>query len=124
MVFRQNSHEGYLHVDHSNSPGLPPEIARRCGYDPRHCGEGQVYETATMGCAHCGIAVVKNPFRMRARTYCVKCDNRYVCDYCAWAMAQPGYVHASIEKKADLVMTGRWALAGSPTNPVLTPIIT
>src|SRR5262249_276454 len=121
-AFWQRTHEGYLMVDHRASPGLPPEIARRAGYDPAQCGEGKMYETATIGCCHCGIAVVKNPFRTRERAKCHKCEGRYVCDFCAEEMRKPDYIHYSIEQLKDLVDTGRWALAGTMVRPILTPI--
>jgi len=60
-------HEGYLIVDHRASPGnaLAPE--------------GQVYETPTVTCSHCGSVVILSPTRTRPRHYCFKCDH-YVCD--------------------------------------------
>jgi len=63
----QRTKEGYLIIDHRASPGntLAPE--------------GQVYETPTVTCSHCGAVVVLSPTRKRPRHYCVKCDH-YVCD--------------------------------------------
>jgi hypothetical protein len=45
---------GYLMVDHRASPGLPEDVARWAGYDPKLAGEGKVYEVDTMSCSHCG----------------------------------------------------------------------
>jgi hypothetical protein len=60
-------HEGYLIVDHRASPGNAL------------AGEGQVYETPTVTCSHCGSVVILSPTRTRPRHYCFKCDH-YVCD--------------------------------------------
>jgi len=61
-------HEGYLLIDHRNSPGLPGALG----------GTG-IFESATITCAHCHVVVVLNPDRSRARGYCARCDH-YVCD--------------------------------------------
>jgi hypothetical protein len=124
MIFTKKSYEGYLHVDHRASPGLPEAAARRAGYDPAFCGEGKVYEAATLGCVHCGAHVVKNPFRTRERGQCSKCGYRYVCDGCAAAMKDPFYVHRSIDEISDKLNSGRWALSGLMSNPNLTPRLT
>ena len=87
---------GYLLVDHRASPGLPEEIARMAGYDPRLCREGKVFESRTMTCAHCRGSVVPHPARTRARASCLQCDNRegaYICDACDFERNQPDYVH-------------------------------
>ena len=44
---------GVLMVDHRASPGLPEDVARWAGYDPKQVGEGRVYEVATLHCSHC-----------------------------------------------------------------------
>ncbi len=89
----ERSREGYLLIDHRASPGLPEEVARQTGLDPRYCGEGKMLEAATLTCAHCKSVVVKNPARIRERAKCVKCGWRYVCDFCAAEMDKPGYQH-------------------------------
>jgi hypothetical protein len=75
----KRSQEGYLLVDHRNSPGiterdLTPAL-RAAGFEA-HTG---VFESPTIRCAHCGTMVVINPQRTRARHYCQPCDH-YVCD--------------------------------------------
>jgi hypothetical protein len=77
--------EGYLKIDHSNSPGFTPEEAAagaRTSVLP-FVGPGKVFEAATLTCGHwpCGRIVIKNPDRVRARGYCPKCDH-FVCDFC------------------------------------------
>lgn len=79
--------EGYLLVDHRDSPGLTEEAVHRAGM-PVGSGRG-VFETATFTCTHCTTVVVMNPLRTRDRAYCSKCD-RYICDGCGAAMAASG----------------------------------
>jgi hypothetical protein len=118
MPFRKTSHDGELFMDHRASPGIPDEAAARLGLPPG-AGRG-VYEAATIGCPHCGSAVVLNPYRTRERANCAKC-NRYICDHCAAAMADPDYVHRTFAEIAEMVRSGRWIVTGSPSRPVLTP---
>lgn len=71
--------EGYLLIDHRNSPGLPEELDAALG---RPIGSGQgTFECPTITCGHCQVIVVVNPLRNRTRGYCPKCDT-YVCDAC------------------------------------------
>lgn len=72
-------HEGYVSVDHRNSPGiteadLTPELRAR-GFFPTT----GMLEAPTLRCCHCGTIVIVNPARTRARHYCQPCDH-YVCD--------------------------------------------
>jgi len=97
---------GEIMIDHRASPGLPEEIARWAGYDPRFCREGKVYTQKTMTCAHCRGAVVPNIFRTRERHSCAKCSHHYICDACAYEMTLPDYVHTPFEKKVDIVKQG------------------
>ncbi len=99
---REQSREGYLLVDHRASPGLPADIARASGYDPRHCGEGAVFEAATLTCSHCKVVFVRNPLRTRERAKCFKCGWHYVCDLCAAEMLRPDYDHLPFEKLVDV----------------------
>jgi len=108
---------GYLLVDHRASPGLPADVARLCGYDPRLSGEGKVYEADTLACSHCGGTVVKNIFRVRERHACMKCSGHYICDGCAYLAAQPDYVHTPISKQIEV----RKAAMGSPSNLLISP---
>lgn len=96
-------HEGVLLIDHRASPGIPADIARRLGYDPKTVAEGALLETATLSCKHCGGAWMKNRFRIRPREYCRKCDH-YLCDGCAREASLPGYVHRCKEQKLDAVL--------------------
>jgi hypothetical protein len=101
---------GYLMVDHSNSPGLPEDIARQSGYNPALCKEGKRFEADTLKCAHCAVSVLKSPMRdttKMPRNKCPKCrdsagDARYICDVCAFRMTLPDYIHVSYQKYIDV----------------------
>lgn len=111
--------EGYLFVDHRASPGLPEDIARQAGFDPRLCREGRVFEAKTLTCSHCQTPVMLNPERERARGHCPKCDH-YICDLCTAKMREPDYVHMPFKKLVDLVKDveakGGVMLMGSAPN--------
>lgn len=95
---------GELVVDHRASPGLPENIARWAGYDPKACGEGSIYKVATLHCSHCLMRGVPNHARTRPRALCMECNNReghYICDTCDFERSQPGYVHAPLVKKIE-----------------------
>ena len=93
---------GYLMVDHRASPGLPEDIARWAGYDPKQTGEGKVYEVDTLKCFNCHGHVVPNPFRTRERhSY----KGHYVCDHCAYLLSRPDYVHTPLSKIFDNLKT-------------------
>ena len=97
-------HEGYLMVDHRGSPGLTPTEAIQLGYHPSQVGEGQLFETKTNHCNHCGTVVIMNPLRMRERSYCSACD-KYICDNCGVEMRLPDYVHKTYTQYLDEGLT-------------------
>lgn len=92
---------GVIIVDHSASPGLPEDIARAAGYDPKFCIEGKIFEAATLTCAHCRTSQVKNKFRIRERANCMKCGGQYICDICHANTKRPLYSHLPFEKLAE-----------------------
>jgi hypothetical protein len=108
--------EGYLLIDHQASPGLPEDVARYSGLDPKFCGEGKRFEAATLTCSHCKVAVVKNPLRTRERENCPKCGNHYICDFCAAKMREPNYSHLPYDKLRDEILENghRGLILGSP----------
>lgn len=109
--------QGYLLVDHQASPGLPEDVARLAGYDPKFCGEGKRFEADTLTCSHCKTAVVKNPLRQRERVHCFKC-NHYICDFCAFkAYSKPDFDHTPFDKIVDVIL-GQPVL-GSPAKLLL-----
>lgn len=93
--------EGYLLFDHRASPGLPEDFARAMGMDPALAKEGKVFEAATLTCAHCKTVVMKNPYRLRERSACMKCGGKYICDGCGFAAYHPDYDHSPFEKQRD-----------------------
>jgi len=97
-------HEGWLLLDHSASPGIPVDIARKIGLDPKLVAEGKKVELATLACKHCGGAWIKNPDRKRPRGYCRFCDH-YICDGCKADSLLPGYVHRTKEDKFEAVLS-------------------
>jgi len=72
--------EGHLLVDHRASPGITADELFAVGLDPTMAvPEGKVLEAPTQTCAHCDDVVIMNPYRVRARGHCRKCD-RFICD--------------------------------------------
>src|SRR5262249_10126790 len=100
------------------SPGLPEDIARQSGFDPKLCAEGKMFEADTLTCSHCKCTVVKNPLRVRERAKCSKCGWHYICDICAAAMLHPDYSHFPFEKLKDITLNGDQPL-GSPPKLLL-----
>ena len=68
-------HEGYLIIDNRGLPAVPRHPSGL--FDSP--GANQVYECATVTCAHCNTIVILRPDRSRPRNYCRKCD-AYICD--------------------------------------------
>jgi hypothetical protein len=92
-------HEGYLLIDHRNSPGITEEVAHRAGL-PTGAGRG-VFETPTITCSHCQKVLVINPLRTRDREYCGKCDH-YVCDQCGLVLKLGGECRTMSEIMDDV----------------------
>jgi len=113
--------EGYVMVDHRASPGLPEDVARMCGYDPALCREGKMYEAASLTCAHCKVAVVKNPLRTRERANCAKCGFRYICDLCDAARFHADYVHTPFEQRFEEALSGQVQTPANPHGLILPP---
>lgn len=95
---KEHIHEGYLMLDHRASPGFTPEQAIALGYAPGLTGEGQIYETKTNHCTHCGTVVILNPLRERERAHCISC-HKDICDNCGIEMKMPFYVHKTYQQK-------------------------
>jgi hypothetical protein len=76
----QRDKEGYLRIDHRDSPGFTEEEAIAAG---RSCliGQPRLFEAPTFTCSHCTRVVIMNPQRERSRAYCPKCDH-LICDWC------------------------------------------
>ena len=94
--------QGWLQVD-NGEPCITPLQAWQLGL-PLDYARKSVVEMDTLHCKHCGGCVIKNPDRVRARGYCMKCS-WYVCDACAYQMSLPDYVHETLLEKADKLKT-------------------
>jgi hypothetical protein len=75
-------HEGYLMIDHRNSPGVSAELIQQSGKSAPIVGAGALHEAPIITCSHCQAGMMLNPMRTRNREYCAKCDH-YICDRCA-----------------------------------------
>lgn len=89
-MFSKRSLEGYLLVDHRDSPGIEDQIG---------CGGGRLFEVATYSCCGCQRGIIKNPDRSRARNYC-RAHDKYMCDGCALTYKVTG-VHKSYKQVMD-----------------------
>ena len=94
------------------------------GMDPHLVKEGKILEAATLTCAHCKGAVVKNLWRVRERASCMKCRGKYICDACALEARMPDYNHAPFEMKVDVLkdLEAKGFFGGTPqtlTQPKL-----
>jgi hypothetical protein len=88
-MFSKRELEGYLEIDHRESPGITPELAAKVGRGTIPVLAGTIFKAATYNCSHCEALVVINPKRTRTRGYCPKCD-RYVCDLCEAELVRTG----------------------------------
>lgn len=75
----KKNHEGYLLIDHRNSPGIPKEFQLLGVPQELIVGAGQILEIAIATCSHCQAEIILNPSRTRPRNNCPKCDH-YICD--------------------------------------------
>ena len=81
-MFSKRSQEGYVLIDHRNSPGISHEFVRANNLDVPAVGAGQVFESAISVCHACGGDIILNPNRSRPREWCMEHD-AYMCDRCA-----------------------------------------
>lgn len=108
--------EGYLMIDHSHSPGIPEELARRWAAQGTVVKAGStVLEAGSYTCAHCQFIVIKNKNRTRPREICRKCM-AIVCDRASCVLeCQP------FEVLIERVTAGK-ALHVDPTTNLLLPM--
>ena len=101
-MFRKSEREGYVMIDHRESPGFSCDempSAYRAGIP---VGAGTLFEGATNMCSHCQRIVVMNPDRVRQRGYCFNCDH-YICDGCAVAMKTSGVCNSFDRRAAEFI---------------------
>lgn len=105
----KRSSEGYVLIDHRNSPGITPEFVRANNLDAPAVGAGVTYESALVVCSHCGRDVILNPNRTRDREWCYTCDG-YICDGCG-AAKKAGAACVTVRQKIaqafDTIQKGR-----------------
>lgn len=117
MTIQSLKQQGYLMIDHRASPGLPEDVAIKCGYDPKLSGEGKLFEADTLTCKHCKTTQLKNILRTRERASCYKCGYRYICDFCAADMLRPDYSHTPFEALVEA--TAKAMIIGSPPKLIM-----
>jgi hypothetical protein len=80
-MFSKREMEGYVMIDHRDSPGFTQEEAARLGLGGLPVGRGTLFQSPTITCHVCQAVVIINPDRSRSRGYCPK-HNAYSCDAC------------------------------------------
>jgi|SRR5882724_278217 len=78
-MFSKRELEGYVLIDHRNSPGVSHEQAQR---GLVAVPGGTMLESPTFLCSRCQKTIILNPDRSRSRGYCRKCDHD-ICDGCS-----------------------------------------
>src|SRR5882672_5087109 len=103
-MISKRDREGYLSIDHRNSPGISEEEAAAAtaslGIHVDPVPGGTHFQSPTIRCAHCPRMVVLRPDRSRARNYCSKCDF-YICDDCALLRKVSGVACRPYQKYLD-----------------------
>lgn len=104
VTSRIGGRNGWLIIDHRNSPGIPesmaPQVAAAGGIP---VAGNTVLELDTWTCAHCSAIVLKNPDRVRPREVCRKCMS-VVCDKCIlWCEPFAKVAEAIVEGKLHKV---------------------
>jgi hypothetical protein len=100
-----NDLEGYLLMDHRDSPGVPDEMVKLAGL-PEGAGRG-LFECPIYTCGHCqkGVPVVVGAFGTREKRYvCSKCRH-VLCLDCARAKALTD-VCDPFESKIERMLAG------------------
>lgn len=95
-------HEGYLLLDHSNSPGVPDEVSVSVGL-PVGSGMG-LFEAPTFTCHHCQSVGVIDPKRSNGMAYYCKGCSHLICDPCGEEKVKTG-VCRTFEQRVDEFLT-------------------
>ena len=103
-MFSKREREGYVSIDHRNSPGISVEEAAvasaAAGIQIDPVPGGTHFQSPTFHCAHCPRQVIMRPERTRARNYCSKCD-WHICDDCALLRKVSGIACRPYQKYLD-----------------------
>lgn len=98
-MFRKTELEGYLELDHRESPGFTPEQCKAARFGHTMPVGSKRFQLKTYTCCGCQRQIIVNPERERARNYCRKCD-RYMCDDCSLSFKLTGE-HKSFKQIID-----------------------
>ncbi len=104
----KRSFEGYLEIDHRESPGIPCKQSAAV-HSLLPAEGGKRFQLATKRCSHCPRIVVLRPERVRARGYCPKCDG-FVCDDCETTRVLTGICRTwkqQVDEYMDAAAKGR-----------------
>ena len=107
-MFSKKEREGYVMIDHRESPGFSCDEAPAAYRAGIPVGAGAFFEGATNTCSHCQRVVVMNPDRVRQRAWCINCDH-YICDGCGVTMKLTGACSSFIrraEAELELAIKG------------------
>jgi hypothetical protein len=91
--------EGWLMIDHRESPGVTDN--EMIGFNPDFwpgAGKG-LTECPICICGHCQRTMIIKPDRTREFPYCRSCDDD-ICEACAWTMQTTGE-HKSFKQHCD-----------------------
>lgn len=100
-MFSKRELEGYLEIDHRESPGITLELAAKIGRGTIPVAAGKKFQAATMHCPYCERMIIRNPSRERARNFDPKTD-RYMCDDCALVRQMGGELISMKQKIQEL----------------------
>lgn len=94
----KRSNEGYICIDHRNSPGITGEyLAQHNMKETPLVGKGQTYESAVLTCHGCQGDIIINPARTRDRAWC-RVHDAYLCDNCDARRAAAGGICKSLSQ--------------------------
>jgi hypothetical protein len=88
-MFSKRELEGYLEIDHRESPGVNPEDVPVLAGIRMAVPGGTRGQFPAVKCHVCERLIVMNPLRTRDRSWCSKHD-AYECDDCAAKRARTG----------------------------------
>lgn len=101
-MFSKSELEGYLEIDHRESPGFTPEEAKAARFGHTMPVGSKRFQLKTYTCCGCQRQIIVNPERERPRNYCRSCD-RYMCDDCSLTFKITG-VHKPFKQIIDEYM--------------------
>lgn len=115
-MFSKREREGYVLIDHTDSPGFTcadvgPAAAELFG-------PGKKFEGGMLKCHRCDKQTILNPLRTRERGYCSRHD-AHLCDECALTVKMIG-VCQSFDEFIDLYLN---RVANGYSPPILEALL-